>query len=276
MGKITINKTTCIKCGICSEVCPVSIIVKDADSWPCTDALRCSLCINCGHCEAHCPHKALSLSYDYVIDPVPDFHPPLISEHELELYLKNRRSVRSFKPMPANKRNVERAMDMVRYAPSSKNFQHVKWTIIHDSAQLSKILDAYYVWMKSLLDTDTPLKKMLPVEAAIKLRERGNEIILRGAPHIAIAHVSESGPMGPAAVYDTIIALSHFDIVLPAFHLGGFWAGFFTMGLRNSAELRKLCIIPEGNAVGYAYCFGVPKYDRYAIPKRKKADIAWL
>jgi len=138
------------------------------------------------------------------------------------------------------------------------------------------LINTFYAWMKEISLGSSPLKKMIPIETAFKLREKGNEIILRGAPHLIIAHVPEAGPMGQAAVYDGIIALSHFDMIIPSFGLGGFWAGFFTMGLRNSAELRKAAMIPIGNMAAYAYAFGMPQFEHYAFPKRKKASISWM
>jgi nitroreductase/NAD-dependent dihydropyrimidine dehydrogenase PreA subunit len=276
MEKITIDTEKCVKCGICSTVCPVSIIGKDINEWPAVITDKKNLCISCGHCEIHCPHGALSLLYDFIPEDVPQFNKVSIPPKDFELYLKNRRSVRQFKSKSTDRHDIEQIMDMVRYAPTGKNFQHVQYTIIHDTKKLGQVLDAFYAWMKELSLGTSPLKKMIPIETAFKLREKGNEIILRGAPHLIIAHVPESGPMGQAASYDAIIALSHFDIIISSFGMGGFWAGFFTMGLRNSAELRKAAMIPDGSMAGYAYAFGIPQFEHYAFPKRKKASISWM
>jgi nitroreductase/NAD-dependent dihydropyrimidine dehydrogenase PreA subunit len=276
MNKLSVDKDLCVKCGICSKICPVSIISKDADSYPFIDNIKKLFCINCGQCEAYCPKKALTLSYSFETESVPELTMPSITPDALEQHIKNRRSVRSFKAAPVEKSSIEKTLDIVRYAPTGKNGQDVAWSIIYGKDEMLKILDAYYEWLKKLPESDSPFKNAIPVKAALKLRESGAEMIFRGAPHCAIAHTPSDAPMGKASFVDSVIAITTFDLALPSFGLGGFWAGFFTMGLMDSAELRQLCKIPEKNIVGYAYAFGTPLHKTYSIPKRKKTEVAWM
>ena len=53
---ITVDKTKCITCGLCVEVCP-SDIIELGENGPVETSPR--LCIACGHCVAVCPVAAL-------------------------------------------------------------------------------------------------------------------------------------------------------------------------------------------------------------------------
>lgn len=52
------QKTECIKCGNCTEICPVHAISRDKEGFPIIDL---ETCIGCGSCVTNCPKKALIL-----------------------------------------------------------------------------------------------------------------------------------------------------------------------------------------------------------------------
>jgi len=58
--------------------------------------------------------------------------------------------------------------------------------------------------------------------------ERGVDAICWNAPHLLVAHIPVSRVTVPTGPTDGIIALTHFDIVAPAFGIGTCWAGFLT------------------------------------------------
>lgn len=276
MEKITVDESACIKCGICTRICPMSLITIAPGSFPKMESIKKLFCINCGQCEAFCPKSALTLSYPEGTKDADQFQSLIIPPNELELYFKNRRSVRNFKKDPVDKAIIESALDIVRYAPSGKNGQPVKWIVIHEASQLAKCKEAFITWSRELAASDSPLKKAMPAATVIKMWESGVDMILRDAPHLIIAYTPDNTMMGKAATTDGVIALTHLDLVLPSFGLGGFWAGFFTIGLMQSALLRETVGIPEGHSISYAYAFGYPQYKTHAFPKRKASDITWL
>lgn len=56
MAKAKINKETCIGCGACTGVCPVTAISLDSDGKAQVDE---STCIECGACVGACPVSAI-------------------------------------------------------------------------------------------------------------------------------------------------------------------------------------------------------------------------
>jgi nitroreductase len=239
------------------------------------DASRKFLCIHCGQCAAYCPGLALDLFYQDNVPAAYEHGGSVVAPDDLGRYLLDRRSVRLFKTASVSQSDIASALDIVRYAPSGKNGQPVKWVIIRSHEKRAEVMDSFISWVRALSAGDSPMKKKFPHAAVLKLRESGVDMILRDAPHLAIAYTPDDTVMGHAAVTDGIIALTHLDIVFPSFGIGGFWAGFFTMGLLESASLREIVGIPEGHSVCYAYAFGYPLYKPKSFPKRKAADIKW-
>jgi hypothetical protein len=56
-----LNRRKCIKCGDCTEVCPVSASVADEDQYPVFDL---DVCIGCAQCIGICPEMALKIFWD--------------------------------------------------------------------------------------------------------------------------------------------------------------------------------------------------------------------
>ncbi len=52
--KIKRNKQSCISCGLCNQVCPANLNIKDADSINSAD------CTSCLNCVSDCPNSSLS------------------------------------------------------------------------------------------------------------------------------------------------------------------------------------------------------------------------
>lgn len=54
---VSVAKDTCIGCGACVSVCPVSALSLDADGKAECDE---SVCIDCGACISTCPIEAIT------------------------------------------------------------------------------------------------------------------------------------------------------------------------------------------------------------------------
>jgi len=53
---VKIDKETCIGCGACIDVCPVTALSMDDGKAKCDEGA----CIDCGACIATCPVEAIS------------------------------------------------------------------------------------------------------------------------------------------------------------------------------------------------------------------------
>lgn len=271
MATILVDQDLCTRCGICSFVCPVRIVVAaDENMLPRVSDAKAGMCIRCGHCEVHCPSQAL------LLNDRPDEKIRLlagagtIAPDDLGYYLKKRRSVRYFTKDSVPKEKILGLLDIARYAASAGNGQPVEWIVVHDPKKVQNIAGLTIEWMKSLVNTIHPMSSYVPI--LIAGWEHGYDPICRGAPHLLVAHIPEGNPM---ASVDAIIALTHFDLAAPSYGIGTCWAGFVAMAVTSYEPLQKELGIPAGRKSAYVIMFGNPQYKIYGIPRRKPLAVAW-
>ncbi|MCX6686366.1 MAG: nitroreductase family protein [Methanoregula sp.] len=269
---INVDSDTCTRCGICSEVCPLSVIGPvDEETLPRVAEGRSGMCISCGHCEAFCPTGALTQSFaDESQTGSQRETCGEISPDNLGIYLKSRRSIRKYRPEPVGKETIEALLDVARYAASGGNGQPVEWLVIRDPKEVQKVAGLTIEWMRELANSNHPMSGYVP--HLIAAWERGSDIICRGAPHLLIPNIPEESPIAPT---DAIIALTTVDIAAPAFGLGTCWAGFVAMASRSYRPLQDYYALPKGRIPAYAMMFGYPRHTPHLIPRRNPLKVTW-
>ncbi|MBP2134188.1 nitroreductase/NAD-dependent dihydropyrimidine dehydrogenase PreA subunit [Methanomicrobium sp. W14] len=272
MDTITVDGSLCTKCGTCSEVCPMGIVIPAGkNNLPYVEEGMSGLCILCGHCEAFCPEKALKHSFrpdDREYQPEGTGE---ISPEDIDLYLKKRRSVRLYTKDPVQKEKIAELLDIARYAPSGGNGQTVEWIVVYDFEKVRRIAELTIEWMKTLVNVSHPMSGLMG--GLITAFEGGNDVICRNAPHLLFAHIPEGNPVSPV---DAIIALTNFDVAAPAFGIGTCWAGFVSMAASSYKPLQDEIGIPDGRKVGYAVMFGYPRYQAKSVPGRNPVKVTWI
>lgn len=272
MKSISIDPQTCTNCGTCMEICPLSLIIPGSEGMPFMPDEVGAYCTKCGSCEAFCPEGAITPQFKTTHPIISEDEVHAITPGQMGVYMRQRRSIRNYKDRMADRETIEEILDIVRYSPSAINNQPVHWLIIHDPDEVRKLTRLSIEWMRKIHDSEQmhPLKPVVP--SLIEAYEAGKDPICRGAPHVAIAHAAEANPM---AFTDSIIALSWFELVAPAFDLGTCWAGFLKMAASEHEPLIKELDLPEGHVVQHAMMFGYPKYKVQNIPGREPARISW-
>ncbi|HRU80373.1 MAG TPA: nitroreductase family protein [Methanolinea sp.] len=272
MATIHVNPDSCTRCGICAIVCPMGIVSAPGEqTLPGVPDAASALCIRCGHCEAYCPAQALLLC-DRADEKV--WIPQgagSVNPQDLGIYMRKRRSVRNYRDDPVPAEKVREVLDIARYAATGGCGQPVEWTVVLDRARVRRIAELTIEWLKTLRDSDHPMRGVIPV--LVGAWESGRDVICRDAPHLLFAHIPEENPV---AFIDAVIALTYFDIAAPAHGIGTCWAGFVAMAAAAHAPLRKEINLPAGRKVAYAMMFGYPRYAVYGIPPRKPLAVTWL
>lgn len=271
MAGINVDENLCARCGICANVCAFGLINLGNENQIPIQGTGRGICFNCGHCEAFCPNGAIIL--DFALGEnckEVDLKKSLldIPGNVLGNYLKKRRSIRHFTPEIVEKEKIEEIMDIVCYSASGTNAQPVRWIVVYEKKEVQKLASLTVDWMRYFLETNHPMSAYPLVEAC----ENGLDLICWDAPHLLIGYIPENNPSAPA---DAIIALTHFDIIAPAFGLGTCWAGFVTTAARSWEPLQKALALPDGYVIGYAMMFGYPQYKPHNIPRRNPVQITW-
>jgi nitroreductase len=102
--------------------------------------------------------------------------------------------------------------------------------------------------------------------------EAGNDRILRGAPHVIVAHALKADRTAPAAC---TIALTFLDLAASSLGLGACWAGYFGVAASVFPPMQKALALPEGHLAMGAMMLGWPKMTYHRLPLRNPAKVSW-
>lgn len=272
MGLAKINSKKCVKCGYCIDVCPRGLL-RMAKEGPSQAAEKAELlCMRCGHCVSVCPKGAFSLETMRVSECTPVKRSLNITPDESVQLLKTRRSVRVYKNKKVPRKIIGRIIDAARYAPTGINRENVKWRVVYDKDEVVKLKDLTVRWMKSLVKKKDPMAQLYNFSAMAAACDRGNDVILRDAPHVIVAYGHKADPMADVSC---TIALSNLELAVHGQGLGACWAGFLDRALMSYPKLQKALKLPKDHLSRGSMMVGYPKYKYKRIPRRKPADIIW-
>jgi nitroreductase/NAD-dependent dihydropyrimidine dehydrogenase PreA subunit len=262
-------KPTCVKCGICAEVCPIGIIGLD-EGGP--KLLTPDACIRCGHCVAVCPHEALDNSKTPLAGQAPLGDFPVLDADTAARFLRSRRSIRRYKPESVPKETLTRLLDIARLAPTGGNTQGLSYLVVTDRDLMKKITEAVIEWFEEQLRNGVAWVKPYARIPEI-YRRTGRDVILRGAPHLIVALAPKNFPIGEK---NTRYSLAYAELFAPSLGLGTCWAGFTEMaGFANHPKLYELLGIPENMAITGAIMVGYPLYRYHRLPDRNPLSVDW-
>ncbi len=255
MLNLTINQTTCTRCGECVADCPSRIIAM-ADGVPTILPEKEGMCYRCQHCLMICPTGALS-----ILGIKPANSKPLRGNFPdpdaLEILMKGRRSVRRYKPENLDPELMQRLLDVANHAPTGMNSRDVLFTVVDDREKLAKLRDTVMTGIGSLVREQALPEGMEFFADFVRVwEEKGADILFRGAPHLLIT----SAPRDEASpVPDCLIALSYFELFAQSLGVGTVWNGLTKWAINDLLPGTRLQLgIPEDHVIGYVMSFGLP------------------
>lgn len=273
MSLLTIDDAKCNRCGFCVLECPPRIIEQaDPKALPTVIPDQAERCITCGHCVSVCPFAAIALKNMKPEDCESVSKALLPTAEQVELFLKSRRSVRSYKPESVPREILKKLIDIARYAPSAHNSQPVQWTVIEDPKEVRAIAAVVIEWMNMLIKKSPRVIEMFHFDKFVAAWERGEDRVLRGAPHVIVAHAPKDTPM---AQENCAIALTYLELAAYSMGLGACWAGYLLAAATSSPALITALRLPGGHRCFGAMMVGYPRHEFKRIPLRNKPSIIW-
>ena len=263
MNFANIDYAKCKKDAICIDSCPFGLFVEDEQQFPRMKDGAENFCILCGHCVAVCPHGALQVGNIHPQDCQLIDKAVTIDDKLVAHLFQTRRSIRRYKDRPVSHEKLAKLIDIVRWAPTAVNVQPVRWIMVTKSDLVHEMAGMAVDWMRT--------KEMLP--AIVEAWKAGEDMVLRGAPHLVIAHASSKG-FKP--VVDCSIAVASLELAASAMGIGGCWAGMFMGAANEHLPLVELLALPEDHQVYGALMLGYPKYHYQRVPPRHEASVKWL
>ena len=107
----------------------------------------------------------------------------------------------------------------------------------------------------------------------IDIYDNGQDIILRDAPVLIVAHCIKNSQMARISCY---IALTTLELAAKGCGLGSCWAGLvMAAAMSEYKPLIEILNLPEGQQFGGAMMMGYPRLKYNRIPVRNKSVIFW-
>lgn len=270
----SIDPGLCRRDGICAAVCPVRIITWSAGELPQMGLDAEKRCIRCGQCMAFCPTAACAAPGLSVRDQL-QLRPELFPDpQQVEELIYRRRSIRNFRSKPVPKELLARILDAARFAPSSHNSQPLRWIVVDGPDKVRALAELVVIWLEQLPASYPDLAVRLHAAGLAKAWRGGHDVIMRGAPQLALAVT----PKSAWGAVDAAGALAYVELAACSHGVGACWAGYFTIAAAHplGAPIREALGLNADEAVQGGQMLGYPRFTSFARPSRKAPNISWI
>jgi nitroreductase/NAD-dependent dihydropyrimidine dehydrogenase PreA subunit len=269
---LKIDRQTCLQDGICAAVCPVGIIKFERGGYPTPVSRAEEICICCGHCVAACPSGSLS-HRDMPAEQCPSVRDELqLGPEHCEHFLRSRRSIRVYKDRAVPRAEITRLIETARYAPSGHNSQCAEWLVADNKDDLHGLSGIVIDWMRWVMGNMPEFAQAWNLDVTVKRWEKGNDVILRGAPALVVAHAAEDNRLAPSTC---TIALTYLELAATSMGLGCCWAGYFNAAASTFPPMKEALGLPEGHQSFGSMMVGYPRFSYHRLPLRKPPSITW-
>jgi nitroreductase len=206
-------------------------------------------------------------------------------------FVRQRRSVRSYKNKEVPRQDLEKLVEMCRYTPTGSNLQKVQIKVITNKEKIKKLSDLTVDFFLRMIDqlenqvnTLTAEKKEVPQDLQNQYtflnryrilgtaRDMGRDPILYQAPAIMLFH-SPPSPSTPKE--DCIIAAQTVVLAAMTAGLGTCYIGLLRIAAENSPAVQEAMALPTGNTVHCIVIMGYPRLKFLKAVDRKPMDVQW-
>jgi len=270
---IKVDSGKCRRDGICVEVCPLGLLSLDAEGMPEMRPEEAGSCIGCGHCVAACPNGALDNRKNPISKhtAIPAQFSP--DPAQIAVFLRWRRSIRRYTDEPVPRDKMLRLLDIARFAPSGHNSQSISYLVVEGRENLMALSKIVVEWMRGVVNLSPEMAQRLNLPAVIQAHEKGEDRILRGAPHIIVAHAPADLAETPVS---TFLSLEYVELYAPVLGIGTCWAGYAQRCARQFPAFSQFLKIPAGRSITGILMAGYPKYKYHRLPERNPLEVAWF
>lgn len=266
MHTFKLDRDKCISCGLCVSDCAFSVL-KMQDGNPVF--AHPERCIGCLHCYAICPKGAITLdSYDPLNAPRKEAIP---TPDNVTAFIRQRRSIRHFKPDNIDPSSLKAILDTAWSAPSGINQHKLQVSVIANRNDMDSFRKGVYECLKEMKQagkiTNNYLLATLGPDTDKWLE---NDTLFRHAPHMVVV---SSAPDAGTGIPDSFIYLSYLEMLACSMGYGTLWCGLAFGVLNNMPDAVKQLGIPADHKLGYVMLLGIPSVHYARGVARQNANI---
>ncbi len=289
MSWVSIDQDNCNQCGLCITRCPSCY--SEVDGIVEVDANELT-CITCGHCVSVCAKDAIT-HHKMDMENFPSSDRSAVPDSEsFERFLRGRRSHRHFTKKPIPRSELERLVDICRYAPTGSNRQGVEIKIIENTEKIKLLSDLTVDYFMDMIESiegrvhalesegqEVPqnLRQLASTMGRYKsmgaARDVGLDVILRGAPCVMIFHSSTRTSTTPKD--DCVIAAQTVSMLAMTMKLQSCYIGLLTASAKAHQPVIDALALPPGNEIQCVLIVGHPKLRYLRAVDRKPMKVTW-
>jgi nitroreductase/Pyruvate/2-oxoacid:ferredoxin oxidoreductase delta subunit len=289
MNWVSIEKEKCTSCGICAMRCPLSFVYEDDGIVARASEETCSLC---GHCVALCPADAIVHHKMDMANFVDVGKGTNFETDEFIRFIRERRSHRYFQDRPIPKENLQKLVDVCRYAPSGGNLQDVEVIVVQNPEKRQKLSD---LTVDLFIDMGAYAEKALEQQASggngdemieegqmqtlayykgrlSRARDAGFDAIFYKAPVVFIFHALKNTRTPKD---DCVIAATTMSLTARTMGLESTFIGLFEIASRMSQSISEELRLPPDHEVFSVLIMGFPGVKYYKTVDRKPINARW-
>ncbi|MCD8080530.1 MAG: nitroreductase family protein [Bacteroides sp.] len=267
---LTVDHSTCIRCGRCVKVCPASIFSLP-DKRAQVELHHKENCIRCGHCAAVCP----TFSVKHSLFPPEKIHAidrdGLPTPEQMMLLIKSRRSNRAFSHKPVPDPWFDLILEAAHRAPTTSNQQEIAFTLVTDPEKLRQIITITAdVFSEKIRRVNHPvvgplLRKFAPhiytlanrLNALTEMVRNGKDPILRGATSLILIHAPKGSPYGSA---DSNLAYQNASLMAESLGVSQFYTGFVCRAIDEDKKKRINHLLGIEGEIHAGMAMGMPQF----------------
>jgi len=181
--------------------------------------------------------------------------------------IKNRRSIRRYKPDPVDDKAIEAILEAGRWAPSWANTQCWRFMVVRDPETKAKVVASLKGIRRQDKMSDNPATtacNTVPVIIAVCAKTGRS----------GYGHGDEDGKAvtdkGDWFMFDTALAVQ--NMVLAAHALG---LGTVIIGAFDAPQVEKALGVPDGYRVVALFPVGVPDQEGKTPPRKELSEITY-
>lgn len=177
--------------------------------------------------------------------------------------IRNRRSIRVYKPEQIQDDELNAIVDAGLYAPSAMNQQPWHVTVIQNPEMLKSLNDDA---KESIAKSEDPYFSKFASEAF--------NIFYNAPTAVVVSSVADS----PYAVGDCAALTENMLVAAESLNIGSCWVGLASFALKGpkAAEYKERLGIPEGYAPCFTITLGYKKTSGTAAPERKAGTVNFV
>ncbi len=277
MATITIDSGKCTSCHVCIKTCP-AIFTLQSEGIRIMEQEHCTLC---GHCLAACPADAISIK-ELDKSNFPELPRENVPPDVLFSFLRSRRSCRVFQKRDIPRHELERLIDIARYAPSGHNSQNFRFLVVQEKdiirelAQKTAIFYGNLYKMLSAPGVERPPwleSHMRGFRLNWEYYQAGKDRVFRDAPALIIVHAPAENA---SSAHNCHLAMAHIMLQAHAAGLGTCIIGYFINAVERDPSIMQSLKIPAGEKVFSCCTVGYPLVKFKRMVARNAPVVRWL